>query len=260
MGVLDELKREAEALEARKARENALNKERQARIESKLRPCMASLYKYFEEFKRHLELVNPKIVADYDVRELGPLTGLHQGNYALITENPQRIEKFSFRCVCAKDGVVELKRADRASRVQYEEYLGQHGLKAKIVDVSHGGAVFHVAAAVPASIDVELDFEDAKVVVRTRNLPRLGQNLFRLPPAEITDSLMDELAKAILRKPNRFDIAAESSLTETGKVRLKRKFSSLVRQQQVQQELESKSAKASIAKRFTRGLLGRRSP
>ena len=146
MGVLDELKQEVQAIEAEKARETTSRAEVLAAARERLVPCMRMAYKYFNELKQHLQVVNREIEASYEIRDTGLVDGLIQGQYGVATDNPEQIEKFSFRCVCAKSGVLQVNQSDLASVTSYRDYLRANGLQAKVRDSAKnkGGALFMV--------------------------------------------------------------------------------------------------------------------
>ncbi len=260
MGILDELRKEAESEAARKVRE-AENRER-ALLEARrrLEPSMQAIYKYFSELKQHLELLNKEVLASYEIKGAGLVQGMKQGNYGLSTGRPDRIDNLTFRCACVGRKLLQVNQRDAASVAAYREYLKQHRLQAKERDAGGGSAVFLVQPVVHVSVMFTADVEKAAIELRIRNLVALGVARHTLTTEQASEKLLDELAKALLRKDNEFDEMVGCSLTSTGKIRLRKSIQAVARQRQIEEERALKEAarEQSLTKRFGRTLLGRK--
>ena len=260
MGVLDELKQQARAIDAEKAREKALHAEALARVRERIEPCMRSAYKYFNELEHHLQLVNRDIEASYEIRGAGRVDGLKQGQYRVSTGNSEQLDKFAFRCICAKSGVLQVNQSDAASVAAYRDYLRAHGLQAKIRGSTNSkGAVFMVQPAVPVVVEFNAEFERGAVLVCVRNLTNIGVSRHALTAEQIDEKFLDEVAKAVLRRPNRFDEITGNAVSNTYRQRLKTKIQSTARQNELADELVRRDAARdrTITKRLSRTLLGR---
>lgn len=260
MGVLDDLKKEAEAIAAEKARENTERAAAQAKAREQIDPCMQRVHKYFEELKQHLEVVNREILASYEVRGVGRVDRLVQGQYAVARPNPEKLDRFSFRCVCAKPGVLQVTQSDAASVASFRDYLRDNGMQAKVRDTGRNTALFMVQAAVPVVVEFSADYERAVIMLRVRNLTAMGVSRHTFTAPEVDAKLLDEIAKAILRTENRFDEVVGHSLSNTGKIRLKKKIRAAMRQKQIEDEMAARQAKKepTLTQRFSRTLFGRK--
>ena len=261
MGVLDDLKKEAQALAAEKARETSEQAAAVERAREHLQPRMQKLLEYFTELKSHLELLNREILASYEVRGAGRVDALLQGDYRIATERPERIEKFSFRYVCAKDGAFQVNQGDAAAVSAYRDYLRDHGLQAKVRDTGRGSALFMVQAAVPVLVEFSADYERVAIRLRVRNLTSLGVTRHTLTLEQVDERFMDELARAILRAENRFDELVGASISPSSKKRLKKQIQAAMRRKEIQEQLkERKTEKEStITHRLGRSLFRRKS-
>ncbi|MFT5446887.1 MAG: hypothetical protein ACI9DC_002062 [Gammaproteobacteria bacterium] len=262
MGVLDELKQEAVSIEAKKAREKTSRAAAHSRARERVVPCMRTAYTYFSELKQHLQVVKRQVEASYDIRDVGRVDGLQQGQYGVSTENPEQLDKFSFRCVCAKSGILQVNHSDVASVASYRDYLRSNGLQAKVRDASKGGkggAIFMVQPAVPVVVELSADYERAVVVLRVRNLSNIGVGRHTLTPEQVDEKFLDEIAKAILRQPNQFDIITGEAISDTTKHRLKERIRAAVRQNELADEMAQREAdkERTITKRLSRTFLGR---
>ena len=221
---------------------------------------MQSTYKYFNELKQHLEALNREIEASYEIPAAGHVDGLMQSGYRVSATDTSKLDKFSFRCVCARSGVLQVHQNDPASVAAYRDFLRSNGLQAKVRDVARGGALFMVQPSVPVVVEFSADFERGTILLRTRNLNGIGVGRHTLTMDQINEKFLDEIAKCILRQANSFEEMVGISISETGKFRLKKKIQEAVRQKQLNDEKEQRAANkdSTITRRFTRSLLGRK--
>jgi hypothetical protein len=80
---------------------------------------------------------------------------------------------------------------------------------------SGAGAVFVVEAYVPVSFEFEADPVKNVISLKLKNLGALGIVDHFYPPDKINAELMDELAKCVLRRPNRFDELNGEKMSDT---------------------------------------------
>lgn len=259
MGVLDELKKEAEAVAAGKAREADARATAVANAREQIDPRMQKAFQYLEELKQHLQAVNREIVATYDIRGVGRVHGLVQGQYRVSAQNPDVLDRFAFRCVCAKSGIFQVIQEDSASVAAYRDYLRDNGLKATVRDTGRG-ALFKVESVVPVAVEFTAHYERLSIDLRVRNLTAIGVSHHTLQVEQLEAKLLDEVAKAILRVENRFDEVLGNSLSNSGKAQLKKKIRAAMRQNEIEVERAERKAKEedTIRKRFSRTLFGRK--
>lgn len=228
MGLLDELKQEAQELKAREeegqdpvqANVNADTDAEQAR--RMLGPKMKALYNYFKEFNEHLNVVSPDVSGDYLLEGLGTLTNLRQGDYKLATDDPKSIQKFTFHWSCSGSGRQEFKVTNPILAEKHREALWNLNLRFNKRDLQSGaGAVFVVEAFVPVSFEFEADPVKNVISLKLKNLGALGTVNHFYPPDKINAELMDELAKCVLRRPNRFDELNGEKMSDTLRQRIR---------------------------------------
>lgn len=258
MGVLDELRKEAEAAAAEKEQETTQRQQALAQARAQLEPRMRELYKYFNEFKHHLEALGKEVQATYEIKDIGLVEELQQGQYGVSTDNPECIENFTFRCVCAKPGALQVHQRDAATVAVYRDYLRDSGLQAKVRDAGGGSAVFMVQPAIPVSVRFTADYERMAIRLRIRNLSTVGVSRHTLTMAKVNDKLLDELAKAFLRRPNRFDELVGATISNTGKLRLKKQVQAAMRKQQLEDERTLREKERTITGYVTRTLFRRK--
>ena len=91
MGVLDELKQQAEKAQARVKEQESSEKGQRSVIERRLIARMDDLHAYFKEFQQQLNLVNPEVTHDFYITDLCTLKGLKQGKYQVTSDSSAKL-------------------------------------------------------------------------------------------------------------------------------------------------------------------------
>ena len=224
MGLLDDLKQEAAQVKAKEvdapeAVQADADVDRARRI---LAAKMQALYKYFNEFNEHLNVVSPDVSGDYLLEGLGTLTNLSQGDYKLATDDPKSIQKFTFHWACERQGRHEFKVGNPIIAEKHREHLWNQNLRFNKRDLQNGaGAVFVIEAYVPVSFEFESDPVKNIISLKLKNLGTLGTVTHTYASDKVNAELMDELAKCVLRRPNRFDELNGEKMSDTLRQRLR---------------------------------------
>lgn len=259
MGLLDELKQEAEQLKARDDEAPETTQADTERTRRQLEPKMKALYKYFTEFNEHLNVVSPEVSGDYLLEGLGTLTNLRQGDYKLATDDPNSIQKFTFHWSCSRQGRHEFKISNPIIAEKHRETLWNLNLRFNKRDLQNGaGAVFVVDAFVPVSFEFEIDPEKNAINLKLKNLGTLGIVNYSYAPEKINAELMDELAKCVLRRPNRFDELNGEKMSDT----LRQRIRESVEKEREQRNTElhvAEEQKSSVTQRLKGSLFRRKS-
>ena len=222
MGLLDELKQEAQSKKARDGDDQDTTQADTERALRQLEPKMKALYKYFNEFTEHLKVVSPEVTGDYLLEGLGTLTKLQQGEYNLTTDDPKSIQKFTFHWTCSRPGRQEFKIDNPIIAEKHRETLWNYNLKFNKRDLQNGaGSVFVVDAYVPVSCEFEADAEKKVIRLKLKNLGALGIISHTYPPDKVNEEFMDEFAKCVLRRPNRFDELSGEKMSDTLRQRIR---------------------------------------
>ena len=224
MGLLDDLKQEAAELKAKdvdtpEVAQTDVGEDRARRM---LGAKMKALYKYFNEFNDHLNVVSPDVSGDYLLEGLGTLTNLRKGDYKLATDDQNWIQKFTFHWACARQGRHEFKVGNPIIAEKHRENLWNQNLRFNKRDLQKGaGAVFVIDAFVPVSFEFEADPVKNVINLKLKNLGSLGTITHSYSSEKVNAELMDEMAKCVLRRPNRFYELNGEKMSDTLRLRLR---------------------------------------
>jgi hypothetical protein len=261
MGLLDDLKQEAEQAKARDDEAPDTTQADSTPVRRQLEPKMKALYKYFTEFNEHLNVVSPDVSGDYLLEGLGTLSNLRQGDYKLATDDPNSIQKFTFHWSCARQGRQEFKVANPILAEKHREILWNLNLKFNKRDLQKGaGSVFVVETYVPVSFEFEADPIKNAICLKLKNLGTLGIVNYTYAPEKVNAELMDELAKCVLRRPNRFDELNGEKMSDTLRQRIRESVEKEREQRNTELHVaEFGEQKSSVTQRLKGSLFGRKS-
>jgi len=260
MGLLDDLKKEAESVKDARARAGEAAVAQQQRVRETLDSLLADLYRYFKDLGEQLNVIDPDLRVDYAIDGVGELTKLRQGHYRVTTDDLEKIEAFTFHYTCAKAERTEFKTRDRESTARQKDYFWRHNLRFEIREAADNTATFAFDATVPVSFAFSADPEHNCVQLRVRNFDKLGLSNHRFPPDRIDRSLMEEVAKRILHKPNRFAELSGDVLPDDARARLRERLErdKALREREGRATAGQLDQKPSLGKKFSRTWLGRK--
>jgi hypothetical protein len=265
MGLLDELKQEAQDLKVREDEgQDSTQADANADVERSRRMLaakMKALYNYFKEFNEHLNVVSPDVSGDYLLEGLGTLTNLRQGDYKLATDDPKSIQKFTFHWSCSRQGRQEFKITNPIIAEKHRETLWNLNLRFNKRDLQNGtGSVFVVEAFVPVSFEFEADPTKNVITLKLKNLGTLGVVNHAYSPDKVNAELMDELAKCVLLRPNRFDELNSEKISDTLRQRLRENVEKEREQRHTELHIAAgEHEKSSVTQRLKGSLFGRKS-
>lgn len=204
MGLLDELRREAdlakEAREAESVRQAAL--EKIYRVE--LIPRLLNIHRYLSEMIGHLEMAGWIIESAYDIPGAGRIEDMRQGEYRLHIDQPVTPKKVTLQFICAmKDegkfilspsGAEDFRLFLNERQVYFGE-LPVRGERGQITQV-----VFYAKLRIAAGLTFEADIPNSRIRVITYNVEGLGQREYFFGYTAIEDAWLDDLGHFLLRK------------------------------------------------------------
>lgn len=244
MGVLDELKQQAESVQARRKRQEASQKGERSLLERRLTSRMVDLHAYFKELLQQLNLVNPEITSDFYITDLCTLKGLRQGAYQLTSDNSDHVNNFTFHYSLVGEGTHEIKLPSKLVAEKKKESLWRYGFKFKLKEYSPSRCSLLIEAFVPVSFEFQVDVERAAIRLKVKNKPMPGISSYIYKPDRIDAEFMDETARYILEKPNRFDELSGNTVPEDTLVR--------IRQQLEREKKRGRGVKPSLTEKLFR--------
>lgn len=93
MGILEELKKQADIIRDGQSAEQRLQAQREAFYRSDILPKLEYIYTWLFEFTEHLNLIKPDTKAWYSIEQYGELPVLQQGEYGISVNSRRDMTK-----------------------------------------------------------------------------------------------------------------------------------------------------------------------
>ncbi|MDH5181217.1 MAG: hypothetical protein OEZ39_04630 [Gammaproteobacteria bacterium] len=209
MGLLDELKKEAEAKQSRQQAEKQRRAELEAHSRAVVLPKLAQVYGFLSDLLKTVDVLQPDTRVTYKISGYGPLENLLQGGYELKADSRDNMTHVSLYFECLGKGKFSFTVHDKSNVDRQKDYLSEHRLSFYTREyrddrhtVTH--ALFTVEEKVPVTFDFRLTEDLNTIKLTVRNFDGLGRHLYNLEPEDIDDEFLDELARYLLRHTAEF--------------------------------------------------------
>ena len=211
MGLLDDLKKEAETLKDQESVRTQSLKANAASVDRALRKT----FQYLNELFRQLNVVKPACPRSYDLLTVGKISGFTQVDYRIDYRTTQRdnmehYENLTITFKRTKPEQLTVKReAEQIER--FRDLLWQNNLRftsepqrnERRVVVSE---TFTIGCDVICGVDVVGDYESGAVRFKLKNVEDFGPTLYTLEPDAVSDQSLEELAKLLIGKESSFRV------------------------------------------------------
>lgn len=165
---------------------------------------------YLHELIEQLNFVEPDIHFTISLDSFGELKDLRQGDYKLISESNYRRESVCLIFTLNNENSLDLEIEENRESEEKLEKLKENGLLANYT--SRQPARISIQGYVPVRLEFFSDFEESNIHLSINNFSRLGAEHYMLNVDNVSDELLDELGRFVLRQPSKFmDVLVEDS-------------------------------------------------
>jgi hypothetical protein len=214
MGILNELRDEAERKKILEQQEVITEENLADNYQQNVLPKMQMIFNFFKEIVEHLQFIQDPIkVIEYSNKYPG-LGELTQQEYKLSTDKHGGISHYNelmninvrFYCIGDENMELEVKSQPEieqqinfltAKKVPFE-WSRQHN------SVTGTFAKFIIEKKIPVKINFQVDYSNSRINLEISNHHNFGHIKRTYMPDEINDAFLDQLAKFLLRKDNDF--------------------------------------------------------
>ena len=211
MGLLDDLKKQAELVKTQQVSQESLREENLKLVEEKMRQA----FQYLNELLKQLAVLKPVNAATYSLPGIADLKNLGFSE-TFIDYRRKRINdreyfdsiSFFIRWGSGETFVVERDMPAAAQKVrdalfgyrmkfEEEEIQGQRGTATKWR--------FTAQPSIVTDVTIRADHDQGRLIVSAKNLERMGIiETFAVPAAELNETLLEAFAKMLLGQPGVF--------------------------------------------------------
>ncbi len=204
MGLLEDLKREADRARDAKQAEAARRAELDKIYRAEIAPRLTHIHRYLSEMLRHLEDANRPVAAAFDFPVLGKIEYLRQENYSLHIDGHGTPTKVNLHCECvlpeerkfkvAIDRAEELRQFLISQRIVFTEWPLRSGFG------QIHSLLFQARLRVWAGLVFEADIEASRIRVASFNFEGLSARDYQFGYERIDHAWLDDLGHYLLRE------------------------------------------------------------
>ena len=209
MGLLDDLKKEAETLKNQEAVKTQSIKANAATVDRALR----KIFPYMAELFKQLNVVKPGCPLVYDLLTVGKIDGLVQSDYRIEyrtsqRDNAEHFENITINFKRSKPEQLTVRReAEQIER--FRDLLWQNNMRFTSDPFKNERRVtthevFKINCEVLCAAEVNGDYDNGVIRFRLRNLEDFGPTVYTLEPDAVSDKALEELAKLLIGKESNF--------------------------------------------------------
>jgi hypothetical protein len=204
MGLLDDLKKQADLVKTQQIQQQSLQGDKLKLVEDK----MKQTFQYVHELLKQLGIVKPTSPLVYSIPGVTDFRNLVFGESFIDYRKKKINDKEYFDTVhffikwagpdtytTEKDMPPAMQRIREALWLSKVKFIEEEKKNAKGFVV---GAKFIVPASVLTDVIFKADHEQGKLHFQTTHMFGLGVEYISVPAAEITESMLDDLAKALI--------------------------------------------------------------
>ena len=205
MGLLDDLKKEAESLKNQEAQRTQSLKANAVQVDLALR----TIFKYMHDLFRQLNVVKPTCDRAYNLLTVGKIEGLSQSDYRIDYRTSQRdsSEHFEELTVTFRrskpDTFVVKREAELIER--FRDLLWQNNMRFTSESVRNERRVithefFTINSEVICGADIVSDYDEGVIRFKLKNVEDFGPSIYTLEPSVVNDKSLEDLAKLFIGK------------------------------------------------------------
>ncbi len=256
MGVLDDLKREAQSRKQNEEERETRQAQLQEIYRTEIRPVMRDVYTFLKELSDNLNYLRTDVRVSYALARFGRISGLKQSDYRVSVDSNE-IKRIQLSFYCERERDFEFDAVGQVAIDKAKEYLNGTDLRHTGIPKRKGGQhamVFIVSAAVPVALTVATEVETSSIRMTFRNFEALGVVSKQYRPEEVTAELLDEIGRAVMGKENTL---FRERLPDVDRQRIREQLDAerALRDQELQRALELEAQEQAAGKPAVRKIL-----
>ena len=204
MGLLDDLKKQADLVKTQQILQESLQGDKLKLVEEK----MKQTFQYVHELLKQLTVVKPTNPLMFSIPGVSSLVGLALTD-SFIDYRRKRIgdkeyfDTIHFFIKWASGKMVTVNCDDAAAAQRAREALWASKVKFEEEEKKSArgiliGAKYTFPAAILTDITITADHVQGELLVQAKNLFGVGVEQLKIPAPEVTDDLLEDLAKALI--------------------------------------------------------------
>jgi hypothetical protein len=209
MGLLDDIKKEADSLRNQEAERSQTLKTNAAAVDRALRHT----FKYMFELFKQLNVVKPACPLAYDLHSVGKIDGLSQSEYRIEYKTSQRDGREHYELVTitfkrSKPEQLTVKR-DAETIDRFRDLLWQNNMRFTSEQFRNDrrvviSEVFKINCEILCGAEVIGDYDAGAIRFNLKNVEDFGPTMYTLEPDAVNDQALEDLARLFIGKESNF--------------------------------------------------------
>lgn len=204
MSLLDDLKKQANQANAEQAENNSETLQKHQINWNTLVPKLQLIITYMRELAENLNAINLEEKINYPLTKSITLRNLTRENFRVRKADEKSVRDFSFRYDIVSKRNVEFAVTNDFNAENIRGILRKQNTRFTELINDQGKVQFKFLPKVTILFQYFADVQNCMVVLRIHNFDRPEMQEIRFKPEAITEELMEETAKYILNKENKF--------------------------------------------------------
>ncbi len=208
MGLLDDLKNQAETLRAKEQQGEDPAGDKSQIYENEIHPRMKEIYDFLNEMVENLNFINPQTIVNYPIYPGGEQQSFRQGKYKLVIDSPQLIREIKFTCKAELDKPVKLRVKGEENVKKLFDILASYKIGAIRKDVTDKGyKLTHSDISIEGPLNISIQFigsdDSTYIQLLLDNFEGPGVIKRNIDVKNINQAFLDKLGRYILREDSK---------------------------------------------------------
>ncbi len=224
MSILDELKKQAKDKNSQTAQDQSQTLQNYEINWHLLAPKVHLIFNYLKELADNLNIVKSEDRCSYSLTKTIEFKNLKKQDFRISKGEKDSIRSFSFRFDLTGERAIQVIINNLAEAEKIRNKLTEHTIRFTDTIESPNRIVFMVSPKITARFEYTADVVNRLILLKIDNFEGSWSQMIRYSPDMITDALMDETAKYILNKPNKFREMSGNTVSEEMRAKLQEKL------------------------------------
>ncbi len=208
MGLLDDLKNQAETLRAQEQQGEVSSGDKSQFYEKEIYPRMKEIYDFLNEMIENLNFIKPETIVNYPIYPGGEKQSFRQGKYQLDIDSPQLLKDIKLTCKAELDKPVKLRVKGEDNIKKLFDILATYKLQARRKDFNDKSyKLIHSDISIEGPLNISIQFigsdDSAYIQLLLTNFEGPGEIKRNIDLKNINQDFLDKLGRYILREDNK---------------------------------------------------------
>ena len=243
MSTLEELKKQAsEATLRNQTQQSGPSEEERWR---KLAPVMKYLKQHFTEFAETLNVLEKDIIIDFQINDSVTMKRLKAGNYKVIHPTADKEKDWVFEIENGAENPTYAVVPVGPGASNFKTLLSDNQLQCVTTPVPGNKNVkFEIKPPLRTKYRFTADVENERIGLTIRNYENFWSQTNYFKKEDITQELMDELTRHIMREDNKYNEMVGNTISEEAKTQLRAKLQADITAKKQKEEADAQAAAA----------------